>query len=150
MFMTRPAYALICLLLAWGSTARAEIYKFVDENGHVTYTNIPRAGAKKLDLGQAPNKAPVADAKTGKKRTGTATPSYFPRVDAGTQKKRDDMRRQLLTEELDSEQRNLRAAESAYSSGRAQPGSDVKHLFEAVRLHQKNIEMLNKELSHLK
>lgn len=150
MFKPRLAYVLPCFLFAASGTVQAEIYKFVDENGHVTYTNIPRNGAKKLDLGQAPSKASTPEAKTDKKRKATATPSYFPRVDAGTQRKRDDMRRQLLTEELDSEQRNLRAAESAYASARAQPGSDMRRLNDAVRLHQKNIEMLNKELAHLK
>lgn len=149
--MPRHALVLLCFLLAASGLARAEIYKFVDENGHVTYTNIPRSGARKLDLGTPSDKEAAAEKKTDKKkRTATPTPSYFPRVDAGTQRKRDDMRRQLLTEELDSEQRNLRAAESAYANARTQPGGDTKRLIDAVRLHQKNIEMLNKELSHLK
>ena len=149
--MPRHASVLLCFLFAASGFARAEIYKFVDENGHVTYTNIPRAGARKVDVGQTPGKDSAPETKADKKkRTATPTPSYFPRVDVGTQKKRDDMRRQLLTEELDSEQRNLRAAESAYANARARPGSDMKQLVDAVRLHQKNIEMLNKELAHLK
>jgi len=147
---------LACLALAWSGGAQAEIYKFVDENGHVTYTNMPRPGAKKLDLGPVPGtpvgKPATAETKTGNKRSAASnpTPGYFPRVDPGTQRKRDDMRRQLLVEELTSEQRNLGAAQSAYTSGRRQPGAELNRLLDAVRLHEKNIEMLNKELAHIR
>jgi hypothetical protein len=60
------------------------------------------------------------------------------------------MRRQLLVEELRSEERNLAAAKGALSTGSRQPGADVRKLADAVRLHEKNIEMLNKELSHIR
>jgi hypothetical protein len=141
--------ALACLL--WSQVAWGEIYKFVDENGHVTYTNMPRPGAKQLDLGPVPRTGAIPT-KPEKKRSaaGNPTPASFPRVDPGTQRKRDDMRRQLLLEELTSEQRNLSAALSAYAGGRRQPGSDLNRLTDAVRLHEKNIEMLNKELGHLR
>jgi hypothetical protein len=144
------AAGLACLL--WAQVAHGEIYKFVDENGHVTYTNMPRPGAKKLQLELPTGKPATLDTKTEKKRSATSnpTPGNFPRVDPGTQRKRDDMRRQLLVEELTSEQRNLSAAQSAYSSGQRQPGADRNRLLDAVRLHEKNIEMLNKELAHIR
>jgi len=147
-----PAVSLACLALLWSGGAHAEIYKFVDDNGHVTYTNMPRPGAKKLQLELPTGKAATLDGKAEKKRpaSSNATPGYFPRVDAGTQRKRDDMRRQLLIEELNSEQTNLGAARSAYNGSRNQPGAEVGRLLEAVRLHEKNIEMLNKELGHIR
>lgn len=146
-----PAAWLVCLTLAWGGSAHAEIYKFVDDNGHVTYTNMPRPGAKKLDLGPSRSKAISAEPKSSRKRgTAAASPDSFPRVDAGTQRKRDDMRRQLLVEELNSEQRNLAAAQSAFTASRRLPATEQSRLMEAVRLHEKNIEMLNKELGHLR
>lgn len=147
-----PAAWLACLAIAWGGCAQAEIYKFVDDNGHVTYTNMPRPGAKKLDLGPSGNKATTPENKSTRKRDASATPSpdYFPRVDTGTQRKRDDMRRQLLLEELNSEQRNLGAAQTAFTSGRRLPAAEQNRLMDAVRLHEKNIEMLNKELGHLR
>jgi hypothetical protein len=146
------ASGLTCLALAWSGWAQGEIYKFVDDNGHVTYTNMPRPGAKKIELGKSGGKPATAEANTDKKRSAASnpTPGGFPRVDPGTQRKRDDMRRQLLVEELSSEQRNLNAAQSAYLSGRRQPGADLDRLTEAVRLHEKNIEMLNKELAHIR
>lgn len=137
---------LIGLFLA--GAAQAEIYKFVDDNGHVTYTNMPRPGAKAVIL-DAPKPIQTPGAK-GEKKHRVATPASFPRVDAGTQRKRDDMRRQLLEEELSSEQRNLNAARTAFSASRGQTGADVNRLMDSVRLHEKNIEMLNKELSHIR
>jgi hypothetical protein len=140
---------IVWLTLAWSDGARAEIYKFVDDNGHVTYTNMPRKGAKKLQL-ETPTagKPTTPEAKSDRKRT--STPASFPRVDVGTQRKRDDMRQQLLMQELDSEQRNLSAARAAFGASRGQSGSDVERLMNSVRLHEKNIEMLNKELGHLR
>src|SRR5208283_4438155 len=45
------------------------------------------------------------------------TPSGFPKVDAGTQKGRDDLRRKVLTEELGTEEKLLDEARSAYGNG---------------------------------
>lgn len=145
--------AVFCL--AWPGHSQAEIYKFVDDNGFVTYTNMPRPGTKPElvipEAGQAPKTATSKPAAVKRKSsTRTSTPAYFPRVDTGTQRKRDDMRRQLLEEELGSEQRNLSAAKSAVAAGSRQPGADLRKLLDAVRLHEKNIEMLNKELSHIR
>lgn len=146
---------LAVLCAAWAGAGQAEIYKFVDDNGFVTYTNIPRPGAKpELVIPDAttatgkPLSAPTSSSK--KSSTRSSSPAYFPRIDTGTQRKRDDMRRQLLEEELNSEHRNLTAAKSAFAQGGRQPGADLKKLLDAVRLHEKNIEMLNKELSHIR
>lgn len=142
----------VASLLASG-VCQAEIYKFVDENGFVTYTNMPRPGAKPQlvipDL--TPGKAPSGKSgKTPRPSTKSATPGYFPKVDSGTQRKRDDMRRQLLLEELRSEERNLSASRSELASGSRRPGADIGKLSETVRMHEKNIEMLNRELSHIR
>ena len=141
------AAGLACLL--WAQYALGEIYKFVDENGHVTYTNLPRPGAKKLQLGLSGAKPSAQESKIDRKRAAAApTPGSFPRVAPDTQGKRDDMRRKLLLEELGSEQRGLSAAQSARAHH--PPGPELDRLGESVRLHERNIEMLNKELGHLK
>lgn len=121
------------LCLACAITVHAEIYKYTDENGHVTYSNSPRQGAKALGVGPAEQRK-------------VASPSHFPKVDKSTQKQRDAMRRQLLLDELGSEQRSLEAARKA----QRQPGADTSKLAETLRLHEKNIEMLNKELARIK
>ena len=146
-------FAVCLLLLAMPHQALAEIYKFVDENGLVTYTNMPRPGTKPQLVIPDISKAGIAPSTPDKKARSSgkiATPSYFPKVDTGTQSKRDDMRRQLLVEELRSEERNLAASRSELATGSRRPGSDLGKLTEAVRMHEKNIQMLNKELSHIR
>ncbi len=138
-------------LMAAGLCAHAEIYKFVDEHGMVTYTNIPRPGVKpQLVIPDTPGIRPAPAGTPRRSATPSATPGSFPRVDSSTQRKRDDMRRQLLQEELRSEQLNLDGARAALAAGARQPGADLARLRDAVRVHEKNIEMLNKELSHIR
>ena len=153
----RLAACLGTLTILLVTPAQAEIYKFVDDNGYVTYTNMPRPGLKPevvIPDALPPSKsaAPGKLRGSGKPSSSTrsSTPEYFPRVDTGTQRKRDDMRRQLLEEEMRSEQRNLTAAQSAFNQGSRQPGADLKKLMDAVKLHEKNIQMLTKELSHIR
>ena len=138
---------LIPLTLFYCIPASAEIYKYVDENGRITYTNIPKKGAKKIDLD------PVSAAKT-RKSTG---PADFPKVDNQTQKKRDDLRQQILRDELASEEKAYADAQAALKEGEAtRVGEEarnypkylarLKRLQEAVTLHEKNIAALKKEL----
>jgi hypothetical protein len=138
--------AVLLLALAAALPAAAEIYKFVDENGRVTYTNIPRKGAVKLDIGGAETRPKAV-----------ATPANFPKVDSQTQKKRDDLRRQILEDELANEQRALAEAKKALKDGEAtrlpEEATDhqkyldrVRRLREAVALHERNIAALRKEL----
>lgn len=146
-FVHRLTLGLCTVGLAFG--VQAEIYKFIDDQGNVTYTNIPRPGAKKLELDpppSAPTQTPTATPPT-RPRVSTPSPAYFPKVDPGTQRRRDDMRRQLLMQELASEQRNLEAARRALAEASRQPGANLNRLAESIRLHEKNIEMLNKELA---
>jgi hypothetical protein len=86
------------------------------------------------------------------------TPSGFPKVDAATQKGRDDIRRKVLSEELTTEQKLLDDARTAYANGAPAALPDEQHmpqkyaervakLRQAVSLHEKNIEALQKELA---
>ncbi len=151
------------LLTCCAFSVQAEIYKFVDDSGHVTYTNLPRPGSKKLDIeASPPSQLPKIDA-TGKSLRprskssgrgssldGLTAEQRGLKVDGSTQSRRDDMRRQLLQEELDGEQRNLAAARSALLGAGRRTGSETDKLVDAVKLHEKNIEMLNKELANIR
>ncbi len=143
----------IVLVLAalHAAPAVAEIYKYVDENGRITYTNIPKKGSKKLDLD------PISAAKT---RNSTG-PADFPKVDNQTQKKRDDLRKQILQDELTNEEKALVDAQKALKEGEATRTGDearnlqkyldrVKKLKDNVSLHERNIVALKKELGDLK
>ena len=151
-----------CLSIGLAATAQAEIYKNVDANGHVTYSNVPSKGAKKLDLEPSAN--------TGfesKPRTRTATPSDFPRVDKQTQVQRDQKRKKILEEELATEKKVLDDAKKTYAENQAnaeffrannlkEPGNIIKYddnlkrLEAEVESHKKNVELLQKELDSFK
>jgi len=146
----------ICPLLA-----QAEIYKAVDADGHVTYSSTPIKGGKKIILEPLPTMVPPARSRSA------ASPEGFPRVDGETQKGRDDTRRKILQDELNTEEKLLEEAKQSLKEGEENPevyqGKDgktyrnvakyeekVKTLNEQVGMHQKNIEALKTELSKLK
>ncbi len=150
-------FLLLCLLFAL--PAQAEIYKYVDENGQVTFTDVYRKGGKRIDIPGAPA-AVGSVSKPGKRAAYNPSPADFPRIDAGTQKRRDDIRRQVLQEEVEAERRNAADARRQLALGeRPQPGervSDatyqnrVKKLRDAVQQHEQNVGAIQRELGNLK
>lgn len=144
---------LVLVMCGVSISAYAEIYKYVDENGRVTYSNVPKKGAKKLDLEPAYS-SPASKPKR------VATPESFPRVDGETQKKRDNVRQKLLAEELANEQKQLEEARQALKEGEAtRLGGErnyqkyldrVQGLKDNVTLHEKNVEALQKEIGATK
>lgn len=144
-----------CLLLTCG-LAQAEVYKYIDANGNVTFTNVPIKGAKPMHL------APLSTYGGNKPRTSgsskpASTPDGYPSVDNGTQTKRDEGRRKILEGELANEQKALADAQKAYTDGAATRNGDetrnyqkyldrVQKLKDAVTDRQKNISALRREL----
>lgn len=160
--MKNPLLIVSCLVLLSGHPAWAEIYKNVDANGHVTYSNVPSKGAKKLDL-----EPPASTGFDSKPRTRSATPSDFPRVDKQTQGQRDQKRRKILEEELATEKKVLEDAKKTYAENQAnaeffrannlkEPGNiikfdeNLKRMEAEVEAHKKNVELLQKELDSIK
>ena len=89
----------------------------------------------------------------------TPTPSRFPRVDADTQKGRDELRRKVLTDEL-VRRGEARSAQGAteYGTGAPPPlpeertdaqkyADRIARLRQSVQLHERNVEALKKELA---
>ena len=142
---------LFFLLFFLSQATHADIYKLVDENGRVTYSNVPLKGSKKLHI------EPLSTIAAPKHKPSTATPQNFPRVDNDTQKKRDDTRRGILEQELAAERKLLDEAKKALAEGEATRMGDernyqkyldrVQGLKDNVTLHEKNIDALNKELA---
>ena len=150
--------------------AQAEIYKTVDANGNVTYSNVKIKGAKKLDLepadtnfGNDANNSGNNEIKRVPK-TRTATPASFPKVDADTQNQRDGKRKDILKSELDAEKQALNEAKKAYTEGESNPEvfktkegktlrnvpkfqEKMKNLQAEVDAHQRNIDLLTKEIN---
>ena len=148
---------LSCLILT--APAQADIYKYVDENGQVTFTDVYKKGAKRVDLPGAPMPLPARD-KSSRRASYTPSPADFPRIDPGTQKRRDDVRRQVLQDEISSERRSADEARRQLTLGeRPQPGervtdtsylNRVKNLRNAVQQHEQNITDIQRELANLK
>ncbi|MBZ0104131.1 MAG: DUF4124 domain-containing protein [Sulfuricella denitrificans] len=113
------------------TNAQSEIYKHVDPQGRVTYSNVPMKGAIRLNLD------PLTTVPAPRRSVSTPSPAGFPRIDNDTQKKRDDTRRKILEEELSAEEQLL--AEAAKGKSR-----------DEIELHEKNIAALKKELANLK
>jgi hypothetical protein len=152
-------FSLLSLLLA--VPAHAEIYKYVDENGNVTFTDVYKKGAKRIEMPGAPATLPSASAPSAKKRASyTPSPADFPRIDPGTQKRRDDIRRQVLQDEIATERRNADEARRQLELGeRVQAGeratdstylNRVKRLRQTVDQHEQNIAAIQRELANLK
>lgn len=150
-------------------SAQAEIYKNVDAEGRVTYSNVKTKGAKKLIL--EPADTSFGGDASPQRRTPaakTATPAGFPKVDADTQKQRDGSRKDVLKSELEAEKKALEEAKKAYADGEEKPevfqkknadGSSstfrnvakyqekMKNLQNEVDAHQRNIDLLEKEIN---
>lgn len=139
--------------------SQAEIYKYVDDAGRITYSNLQDRGARKLNLDPPLTPVEKANSPVPRKKT-MATPSNFPRVDAGTQSKRDDLRRTVLQDELRIEERNLAEARAAQRAADVlrpgeSPGSPAwrarsNQMSEAVRRHENNVAALKKELANIR
>lgn len=158
------------LSLLASTSATAEIYKHVDADGRVTYSNIKSKGAVRLEIDPDINnisneRAKAKPSPSANKRT--ATPENFPRVDKDLQNQRDNKRRSILQSELDAEKAALEEAKKAYAEGEANPEvyrtadgrtfrnvpkfeEKMRGLKENVDNHQKNIELLQKELDSLR
>ncbi len=143
-----------CMPFLLAVPAAADICKYVDRDGNLHYTNVaPEKGWKRLSCGVG------GTATSSEPGTRSApSPGGFPRVDADTQKSRDELRRKVLNEELTTEEKLLDEARIAYGNG-APPATPeeqnqpqkyaerLARLRQAVSLHEKNIEALKKELA---
>jgi hypothetical protein len=144
-----------CAPLAFAPCAFGDICKYVDADGNMHYTNVaPEKGWKKLSCG-------VGEQTRDPSAKTASTPAGFPKVDADTQRGRDGLRRKVLTDELDTEEKLLVEARTAYGDGAPAPlpeeqkdaqkyANRLSKLRQAVSLHEKNIEALRKELAALK
>lgn len=162
--MKKSLFLAILSMAFLGQTpiTQAAIYKVIDADGKVTYTNVPVKGAQKLDIDPAPTNGASAPASNVK----TPTPSSFPRVDQQTQNQRDNTRKEILQAELETEKKALEEARKAYAEGESTPEvyksasgktfrnvakyeEKMKQLQANVDAHERNIELLQKELDAL-
>ena len=142
--------------------AQNEVFVCVDERGNKEYKNTGTTkGCKKIDLPgltiiAAPKRSPVANSGA----TAKGDSGDFPKIDSGTQNKRDSDRRQILLDELKSEEGKLAVLKKDYSGGEPERLGDesnyakylarVAGMKEEIGRTEKNIEALKRELGNLK
>jgi len=127
------------------------LYRCSTESGAFSYFNVPGISGEFRGSPSGTN--------SRGKSTSTPTPAGFPKVDAETQKGRDDMRRKVLADELAAEEKLLAEARTTFASGAPIPLPEeqanagkyrerIARLRQSVQLHERNIEALKKELSN--
>ena len=159
-------FLFLLLLNSW-PPCQADIYKYTDANGVVTYTNVKPAGARNSEVIISGPKTSTTDSILQEKRPSAKTPSpaAFPKVDQTTQMQRDNKRKDILMSELAQEKQALESAVSQYEEAKNTPevyrnakGKTFRNVakydeklraFEAeIQAHERNIDLLNKELNH--
>jgi uncharacterized protein DUF4124 len=131
--------AILASTAGWAH-AQGEIYRCPDGTGRSTYTNVKRETVGK-------NCTMV----TREVSVVPATPvarSIIPAKATGPVLSRDESRRKILENELESEQRLLTDARQKLVEQGAGSGDRLKPYQETVDLHQKNIEQLQHELGN--
>ncbi len=157
----------IAVVLALFSVANVHAqnatYKCVDPGGRPTYTNVKEemAGKKCTVVSREVSVVPAQQiALPAKAASGTAK-AAGERVDANTQRGRDDTRRKILQEELDSaekrlsesrrklaEQDSVRSMEEKLNPQRAL--DRLKPHQDEVERQEQNVASLKRELSNLR
>ncbi len=127
---------LLMLPLLCVPSAQAAMCKYITLDDQVILASVPIQNARKVEcFGQ--EKPADKKARERKSAASSPTPTDFPKVDASAQQQRDNTRRRILTDELATERNALQQAR--------QVGK-----LPDVALHEKNVQMLEKELSSIR
>jgi hypothetical protein len=170
LFVLRPAGILLALALAAPATAQSVVYRCVDKEGRVLYTDTSAGNCKVVDAivsgaisTPAPTRAPAATMRQGGSRPPAAaasTPAAFPRVDNATQRARDDDRREILNEELRAEEKKLADLRREFNNGEPERQGNERNyakyqerviqMRENIGRAEKNIEALKREIASIR
>jgi hypothetical protein len=147
--------------LAMADDALADICKYIDADGNTHYSNLaPEKGWRKLGCTTGDNSTLRRSGNDAASRAAPSPPG-FPRIDAETQKGRDDVRRKVLADELAAEEKLLAETRVLYADGGPVPLPEeradaekyrtrIARLRQTVTVHEKNVEALKKELATVK
>lgn len=169
-FMKRQlSYMLIlssaCALVHVPALAQSEIFLCDDGHGSKEYKNTGTTkGCKRIDLPGIttipglPRKA-AAVVTTASVRAATSPPD-FPRVDGVVQKARDNDRRQILLDEMRTEESKLSELKKEFNGGEPERRGDernyakyqdrVASMKDELGRTEKNIDALKREIGNLK
>lgn len=153
-----PLILFVIVPYAWADT----LYKCTGPDGRITYTN--QKTSKNCEI--ISQDKPVSTFSPPPRKERQATPGDFPRVNGEQQKARDNDRRAILETELANEEKNLEAAKKELAEQEnltlpeerivgggiqgAKREARIQSYRDKVRLHERNIESLRRELANLK
>ncbi len=135
--------------------------KYIDAEGRVTFANVPVKNARKVMCFEpVPQPAPKQVAPAPRAPSDGAQVAGPARVDAPTQRRRDEDRRRILEQELAEEQRLLEAARrmltrDGASTNRSDPSvaqvlDNLGPAYESAKRHERNIDAIQRELSAIR
>jgi hypothetical protein len=166
----RALLAALALALPVAAQAQA-VYKCVDASGATLYTDTLRPNCKALDLPSSGTStaipgparrggAPARLAGGAVPSPATATPLDFPKVNTSQQRARDDGRREILNDELRSEENKLAELRREFNGGEPErQGNErnyakyqerVAQLKDNIGRAEKNIDALKREIANVK
>lgn len=153
---------LLASIYAAGVHAQSEVYLCVDERGNKEYKNTGGTkGCKRVELpGITTIEAPKVRPASASTPRPVSTPTDFPKVDGGTQKARDNDRRQILADELKNEEQKLANLKKEYNNGEPERQGGERNyakyqertaaMKQEVERTEKNVEALKREIANLK
>jgi len=159
---------LMVLIMSGATTAVAaanEVYRCVDANGLAEYRNSGAGKAcQKVNLPgltAAPPARPAMPAKpVAAGKSPAAAAAGFPKRDASARQAGDDDRRQILLNELSTEEKKRAALQAEFNNGEPERRGDernyakyqerVQTLKDALARSDRNIEALRRELGAIR
>ncbi|MGJ9417796.1 DUF4124 domain-containing protein [Massilia sp. CMS3.1] len=168
--MTRLAMA-AGLLIHGAAHAQTTVYKCVDAQGRVEFTDTGKRGCKALDLpgyipapverrAPAPLASRPGNAAPAVAAAATPSPSNFPRVDTSQQRARDDDRRGILNDELRAEEKKLLELRQVFNNGEPERQGNERNyakyqervagMRDDISRTERNIEALRRELANIR
>lgn len=164
--MLRAVHFIAVVLALFGAAnvhAQSATYKCLDSGGRPTYTNVKEEmnGKKCTVVSREVSVVPAQQIAQPAKAGSGAAKTAGERVDTNTQRGRDDTRRKILQEELDSaekrlsesrrklaEQDSIRSMEEKLNPQRAL--DRLKPHQDEVERQEQNVASLKRELSNLR
>lgn len=162
---------LLALLPAVGAHAQSVVYRCVDKEGRVLYTDTNAGNCKVVDsiisgaisAPPASSRAPAAAAMrqgAGRSAAPAASPANFPRVDNATQRARDDDRREILNEELRAEEQKLADLKRDFNNGEPERQGNEKNyakyqervarMRDDIARAEKNVDAIRREIGNIR
>lgn len=165
--LIRPVFGVLIAIACGSLHAQSEIVLCVDEQGRKTFTNDANArGCKRVATAPiatvpAPRNMPQAASNPVRPAVDQRAAAGFPRVDANTQRARDNDRRRILEEELKTEEERLSRLRGEFNNGQPERNGDetrnyaryqerVGRMQQDIQRHESNVSALKRELALLR